>query len=65
MPVRDSYCVMGGRAGTDNTRIGTDNARTRTDNARIKTDNVRTGTEIGMFGVTALHIRAGVGKNGI
>lgn len=24
MPVRDSYCVMGGRAGTDNTRIGTD-----------------------------------------
>ena len=38
MPVRDSYCVMGGRAGTDNTRIGTDNTRIGTDNARTRTD---------------------------
>ena len=41
MPVRDSYCVMGGRAETDNTRIGTDNARTRTDVTDVEKHSIK------------------------
>ena len=41
MPVRDSYCLMCGRAGTGNTRIVTDNARTKTDVTDVEKHSIK------------------------